>query len=231
MDCWQTGATPYEKIDTLSLRCMNCKLNIDSSKTSNVQELKGFMSSDEELLAESRQGKLAAFQELVEKYQRRMFAVAYGILSNREDALDAVQEALIKAYRSLPDFKGESSFYTWLYRITVNAAIDIARKAGRHEEVEFREELDVDEEKGDFPIAPVSENPAERLVRKELGELIERAILSLPVDQRTAIVLREMEGLSYKEIAEIMKCSEGTVMSRLHYGRKKLQELLEPHLR
>jgi RNA polymerase sigma-70 factor (ECF subfamily) len=189
------------------------------------------MSSDEELVSESRNGRTTAFQELVEKYQRRMYAVAYGILGQREDSLDAVQEAFIKAYRSLNDFKGESSFYTWLYRITVNAAIDLARKAGRHEEIEFREEIDVDEEKGDYPVAPSSSNPAERLMRKELGELIEKAIRSLPVEQRASIVLREIEGLSYKEIADIMKCSEGTVMSRLHYGRKKMQELLEPYLR
>jgi RNA polymerase sigma-70 factor (ECF subfamily) len=188
------------------------------------------MPSDEELLSDSRGGDRASFQELVEKYQRRMYAVAYGILGNREDALDAVQEAFIKAYRSLPDFKGKSSIYTWLYRITVNAAIDLARKTGRHEEVEFREEIDVEVEKGEYPVAASSENPVERLMRKELGEMIERAILSLPMDQRTAVVLREIEGLSYKEIAKIMETSEGTVMSRLHYGRKKLQELLEPYL-
>lgn len=188
------------------------------------------MSSDEELISDSRSGKRAAFQELVEKYQRRMYAVAYGIVGNREDALDAVQEAFVKAYRSLPEFKGESAVYTWLYRITVNSAIDIARKRGRHEQVEFREEIDVEEEKGEYPVASSTENPVERLMRKELGEVIEKAILSLPVDQRTAIVLREIEGLSYKEIAQVMGTSEGTVMSRLHYGRKKLQELLEPYL-
>ncbi|RJP18522.1 MAG: sigma-70 family RNA polymerase sigma factor [Candidatus Abyssobacteria bacterium SURF_5] len=205
-------------------------LNNGSFKPSNEQELKNFMSSDEELIAETRGGNRASFQELVEKYQRRMYSVAYGILGNREDALDAVQEAFIKAYRSLPEFKGQSTFYTWLYRITVNAAIDLARKAQRHEEVEFREEIEVVEEKGDYPVAAQSENPSERLMRKELGELIEKAIALLPVEQRTAVVLREIEGLSYREIAGIMKCSEGTVMSRLHYGRKKLQELLEPHL-
>jgi len=188
------------------------------------------MSSDEELIAQSREGERAAFQELVEKYQRRMYTVAYGILGNREDALDAVQEAFLKAYRSMRDFKGESSFYTWLYRITTNAAIDILRKSGRHEQVEFREEIDLEEEKGEFPVARSSSTPAEQLIQKELGEQIEGAILTLPVEQRTAILLREVEGLSYREIAEIMKCSEGTVMSRLYYGRKKLQELLKPHL-
>lgn len=188
------------------------------------------MTSDEELVKQVRQGDRAAFQALVEKYQRRMYAVAYGLLGNREDALDAVQDAFVKVYRSLNRFKGESSFYTWLYRITVNSAIDLGRKHGRREEVEFREEIEPDEEKGEFPVAPASENPAESLMQKETGELIERAIEQLPPDQRTAIVLREIEGLSYKEIARVMGCSEGTVMSRLHYGRKKLQEMLGPHL-
>jgi RNA polymerase sigma-70 factor (ECF subfamily) len=188
------------------------------------------MPSDEELIERIRQGEREAYQVLVEKYQQRMYAVAYGLLGNREDALDTVQEAFVKAYRSLAKFKGESSLYTWLYRITVNAAIDLERKAGRREEVEFRDEIEPDEEKGEYPAAPLSESPAERLMRKELGGLIDDAIQKLPSEQRTAIVLREIEGLSYKEIAGIMKCSEGTVMSRLHYGRKKLQELLGPHL-
>lgn len=189
------------------------------------------MPPDEELVKQVRQGDRAAFRALVEKYQRRMYAVAYGLLGNREDALDAVQNAFIKMHRSLGKFKGEASFYTWLYRITVNSAIDLGRKQGRRDEVEFREELEPDEEKGEFPISPSTENPAEQVMRKELGEQIEEAIKQLPDEQRAAIVLREVEGLSYKEIARVMKCSEGTVMSRLHYGRKKLQEILGPYLK
>jgi len=188
------------------------------------------MPSDEELIARIRRGDHAAYQVLVEKYQQRIYAVTYGLLGNREDALDAMQEAFIKAYRSLDRFKGKSGFYTWLYRIATNAAIDLGRKTSRRDEVEFREEIDADEEKGDYPIAPATENPADELMRKELGELIEEAIGELPPEQRTAIVLREIEGLSYREIAKVMKCSQGTVMSRLHYGRKRLQELLGPHL-
>jgi len=188
------------------------------------------MPSDEVLIEKTRRGDQAAFQALVEKYQRRIYAVAYGLLGNREDALDAVQEAFIKVYRSLDRFKGKSSFYTWLYRIATNTAIDLGRKASRREQIEFREEIEADEEKGDYPVAPTSEDPASALMKKELGDLIEKAIQKLPPEQRTAIVLREIEGLSYREIAKVMRCSQGTVMSRLHYGRKKLQELLEPHL-
>ncbi len=188
------------------------------------------MLSDEQLIERIRQGDSTAFQALVEKYQRKLYAVAYGLLGNREDALDSVQEAFVKAYRSLDRFKGESSFYTWLYRITVNAAIDIGRKQDRRNEVEFLEEVEPGEEKGEYPVASPGETPAEQLMRKELGALIEDAIQQLPPEQRTAIVLREIEGLSYREIAKLMRCSEGTVMSRLHYGRKKLQEILGPHI-
>lgn len=188
------------------------------------------MPSDEELVEKIRQGDRTAFRTLVEKYQRRIYAVAYGLLGNREDALDAVQEAFIKAYRSLEGFKGKSSFYTWLYRIAANTAIDLGKKGSRREEVEFREEIEANEEKGNYPIAPTSKDPASELMKKELGALIEDAIQKLPPEQRTAIVLREIEGLSYREIAKVMRCSQGTVMSRLHYGRKKLQELLGPHL-
>ncbi len=188
------------------------------------------MPSDAELIERTRRGDRAAFQELVEKYQRRIYAVAYGLLGNREDALDAVQEAFIKAYKSIDRFKGKSGFYTWMYRIATNAAIDLGRKQSRRDEVEFREEIEADEERGSYPVAPASESPAGKLMKKELGELIDDAIQQLPEDQRTAVVLREIEGLSYREIAKVMKCSQGTVMSRLHYGRKKLQELLRPHL-
>jgi RNA polymerase sigma-70 factor (ECF subfamily) len=106
----------------------------------------------------------------------------------------------------------------------------LGRKESRRGEVEFHEEIEPDEEKGNYPVSPASEDPADQLMRKELGGLIEDAIQKLPPEQRTAIVLREIEGLSYREIAKVMQCSQGTVMSRLHYGRKKLQELLGPHL-
>jgi RNA polymerase sigma-70 factor (ECF subfamily) len=188
------------------------------------------MLSDKELVVRARGGDRMAFQSLVEKYQKRVYAVTYGLLGNRESALDAVQETFIKAYRSLGSFKGKSSFYTWLYRIAVNASIDLGRKEAHRDEIEFRDELEQDMETGDYPVTPSAEDPAGELMKKELGDAIEKAIGQLPPEQRSAIVLREVEGLSYKEIAETLQCSEGTVMSRLHYGRKRLQEILKPYL-
>ena len=171
-------------------------------------------------------GDQAAYKVLVERYQAKVFAVAYGVLHNREDAREVAQEAFIKAYRNLPGFRRDASFYTWIYRITVNLGIDFQRRAYRKRETELDEARitpDAAHHTGPRPAA----TPRQNLERKQLAQQIHSAIDMLPADQRTAIVLREIEGLSYKEIAEAMGCAEGTVMSRLFYGRKKLQEILK----
>ncbi len=181
---------------------------------------------DRQLVERTQEGDQEAYRVLVERYQGRIFAVAYGLLHNREDAREVTQEAFIKAFRNLSGFRRDSSFYTWLYRITVNLGIDFRRKAYRN-----RETGNLDETRlGPDIVAPTSPrplgNPGKSLERKELRERIRAAIDQLPDEQKTVIILREVEGLSYKEIAETMDCAEGTVMSRLFYARKKLQVLL-----
>ncbi len=183
-------------------------------------------SEDRELVTAVLAGDQGAYRVLVERYQSRIFAVAFGLLHNSEDAREVAQEAFIKAYRNLKSFRQDSSFYTWLYRITVNLGIDLRRRAYRQRETELDEtRLTPDEahHTGPRPMA----NPGQSLERKQLGGRIQAAIDTLPEDQKTAIVLREIQGLSYKEIAEAMDCAEGTVMSRLFYARKKLQEILK----
>ncbi len=172
------------------------------------------------------QNDQAAYRLLVERYQGKIYAVAYGVLQNREDAREVTQEAFIKAYRNLPGFRRDSSFYTWLYRITVNLAIDFRRKAYRGRETALDEARITPEDAHHTGPRPLA-TPSQNYDRKQLGTKIRKAIDSLPHDQRTAIVLREIQGLSYKEIAETMGCAEGTVMSRLYYGRKKLQSILK----
>lgn len=167
-----------------------------------------------------------AYRLLVEKYQGKIYAVAYGVLHHREDAREVAQEAFIKAYRNLPGFRLDSSFYTWLYRITVNLAIDFRRKAYRGRETALDETRITPEDAHHTGPRPLA-TPSQNYDRKQLGAKIKTAIDSLPQDQRTAIVLREIQGLSYSEIAETMGCAEGTVMSRLYYGRKKLQSILK----
>lgn len=185
---------------------------------------------DQFLVERAQRGDKDAFRQLVVAYQERLFTVVRGMVRNQEDAQDITQDVFIKAYASIGSFQGQSSFYTWLYRIAVNMTIDYRRRKGRRQESSFDEKIDPDAAEGaELPDARVL-SPQRAYLDKELGGKIRQAMESLPEDQRTAIVLRELEGLSYKEIADMMECSQGTVMSRLFYGRKKLQEILKDFL-
>jgi RNA polymerase sigma-70 factor (ECF subfamily) len=168
-------------------------------------------------------GESEVFGELVERYQQRVYTVVVGMVHRREDALDLAQEIFVKAYHSLKYFRGDSSFYTWLYRIAVNVVIDFRRKGKGIKPFSYEDGL-VGEMAGGM--AP----PDQQVMTHELRQALHRALASLPHEQQAAIILRELEGLSYQEIADVVQCSIGTVMSRLHYARKRLQELLKPFL-
>jgi RNA polymerase sigma-70 factor (ECF subfamily) len=165
----------------------------------------------------------------VERYQARAYRLALRILRSEDAARDAVQEAFVKAYGSLARFEGRSSFFTWFYRLVTNQCIDMQRRERALRRVEWRggEAL----EDGLPPAAleseaPVSDLPMEALERKELRGQIARAIDELPDDSRETLLLREVDGLSYAEIAEVQGIPRGTVMSRLHYARRRVQEAL-----
>lgn len=189
------------------------------------------------LLERAQAGDLAAYGELVRRYQSRVVTVAYGILRNREDAEDVVQEGFLKAYRNLNNFRGQSSFYTWLYRIVFNLSIDLSRKKYRRTEVNSGDSLQVDAHlarnaterggsgTGDVIIGRMA-GPDEELSRGELRGKINQAMESLSDDHRSVIMLREVDGLSYAEIADVVGCTKGTVMSRLHHARRRLQKIL-----
>lgn len=184
------------------------------------------MEQDEaKFIALCQGGDPNALRELFDRYHKKVYRVAYGMVRHREDALDIVQEVFIKLYRSIKGFKGESRLSTYLYRMTVNTSIDHIRKMGRPGV------SSLEEEEGFQPPEDGEKRPDRIFLYKELEGKVNEALARIPPDQRTAIVLREVEGLSYDEMAETMKCSVGTVMSRLHYGRKKLQELLKGYLR
>ncbi len=186
--------------------------------------------SDSELVRECRRGKKDAFRELVERYQRKILSVAVGMLQNQDDALEVTQEAFVKAYRNLDGFKGESSFYTWLYRIVVNLAIDRRRRDRRHGTVSLEDRPGGGEDlEADLPSQRLSD-PYQQAKSRELGDRLRGAIAELTPDQKAVILLREVEGLSYDEISNVMQCPKGTVMSRLHYARKALQEKLKDYL-
>jgi len=182
-------------------------------------------SSDWELVQKCQAGEIGAFQELVSRYHQKIYVVIVGLLRNREDALDVAQETFFRAYRKIKSFQGGSSFYTWLYRIAVNMAIDLQRRQKRNP-LDFRETMDgLFEEQNE-----VARDPFSDVHDRELREKLVSAINDLTPEHKAVIILRTVEGLSYKDIGEILGCSEGTVMSRLHYARKKLQEKLSAFL-
>jgi RNA polymerase sigma-70 factor (ECF subfamily) len=193
------------------------------------------------LVADSRAGNRHAYQQLVERHQERLFVVAYDIMKNREDAEDVVQEAFVKAFFSLDKFKGESSIFSWLYRITFNMALDLKRKLKRRggHHVEYKEQRNVSSDSSDDSPASTPaeamesaigsgkiESPFEALARKETGERLDEVFSGLSEEHREVITLREIDGLDYDEIAHRLEIPRGTVMSRLFYARKTLQKAL-----
>ena len=189
--------------------------------------------SDLNLVKRVRNGDKGAFRELVERYQRKVFSIAYGMVNNREDAMDLVQESFLKVHNNLGRFEGSSSFYTWLYRIVVNVCIDHIRKTGRRIKVDYDDHILRDGNvEGDDRIRPsvLNVDPVKAQGRKELLEKIRSALDELSPIHKEAIVLRELQGLSYEEMANVMGVSKGTVMSRLHHARKNLQALLQDYV-
>ena len=179
---------------------------------------------DEELVAAFQAGDEQAFVVIVTRYKHRLARLANSVVRNEEDALDIVQEALIKVYKNLKSFRSSSTLYTWLYRVVMNHAID---KVRRRAKVAVESTSDMLYE---LPDSVDTSRPDKEALRTELREKIFAAVDTLPVKQKKVILLREVEGLSYKEIAQVTGCSEGTVMSRLYYGREQLRKLLEPYL-
>ncbi len=192
------------------------------------------MAKDErQLVRRAKHGDEKAFRTLMERYRRKVFSIAYGMVHDSEAAYDISQEVFVKVYRYLGSFQGTSSFYTWLYRISVNLSIDWLRKQGRHDLVDFDDTLLRREPDGAealvVPTVPDGD-PLKALNRKELRGQIEKAFGSLSEKHRAVLLLREVEGLSYEEIARALKIHKGTVMSRLHHARRNLQRALRGYL-
>lgn len=177
--------------------------------------------TEAELIQQARDGDTQAFGILVERYQRRVVGVAMAVVHNQDDALELAQETFIRAYENLGKFESRSSFSTWLYRIAANISIDFRRREGRHIVLRGEEgehELDrLPSERGDSFLESA---------RGELGRRLQRALQELTPEHRTVILLREVEGLSYDEISEVLQSPRGTVMSRLHYARDRLRTIL-----
>ncbi len=181
-----------------------------------------------ELVAKAQMGDTGAFNELVSRYRTRAYAMIYNMVRNEQDAWDLAQDGFVKAWKSIGRFRGQSSFFTWLYRILMNVTIDWTRRKQIESGTEFDDAHGLREIAPGAVTAPKDElQPAVKLSDKEIRARIDAAIERLSPEHRQAITLREIEGLEYQEIADMMDCSIGTVMSRLFYARKKLQTMLK----
>jgi RNA polymerase sigma-70 factor (ECF subfamily) len=186
---------------------------------------------DAALVERCRAGDVTAFEPLVEKYRQRVWRLAYNLLRDREEAWDVAQEAFIRAYQALSSFRGQSAFYTWLYRIVMNVAADRARSRGARGRAFGTER--VPEEDWDRVLPDRQEGteaPDAKAARLEQRQKIMQALDTLPEHHRKIVMLSDLEGLSYREIADTLEIPMGTVMSRLHNARKRLREALKPLL-
>ena len=186
---------------------------------------------DTELVSRARENDMAAYDELIRRYQERVYATVYHMTSNHDDANDLVQESFIKGFRALKSFKGDSSFYTWIYRIAVNRTINFLKKRGRRSFLSLND-LDSNVENNPELVSLVSENtPRRDAGLTELQEKLNEAMQKLSEPHRMVVVLHDIQGLSHDEISGIMECNVGTVRSRLFYARQQLQAHLADYLK
>jgi RNA polymerase sigma-70 factor (ECF subfamily) len=199
-------------------------MNRRRRRPSNTEERREEAKQDSALVDQVRRGDEQAFRRLVERHHRRAFAIAVALVRDEQDALEVVQEAFLKVHRGLHRFHGGSSFFTWLYRIVTNVAIDHMRKPARRD-------AELTEAHGFSGVAPLVSggdvgDPSWAARQSELRQRIERELAALPPSHRGVIMMREVEGMSYEEMADAMQVSKGTIMSRLFHARQKLQRAL-----
>src|SRR6188474_599936 len=185
---------------------------------------------DETLVRAAQRGNMVAFEELVARHRDKIYARAYTMMRNEDEAVDLSQEAWVKGWQRLVQFQGESSFTTWMTRIVINLCLDQLRKKKR-QRAESIEEMDEESGGVERQMPVVTVNPTEGLERSELRQRIDQALTQLSYEHRTVLILHEFEELEYKEIAKRMQCSIGTVMSRLFYARRKMAALMASYKR
>jgi len=184
---------------------------------------------DRELVRRVQRGERDAFDVLVLKYQHKLMKLISRYIRDPSEVLDVAQESFLKAYRALPNFRGESAFYTWLYRIAINTAKNHLVSQGRRPPDADVDSTDAEQLEGESDLKDYG-TPERQLLKEEIRATVEKAIEELPQDLKTAITLRELEGLSYEEIAEAMDCPIGTVRSRIFRAREAINRRLEPLL-
>ncbi len=205
-------------------------VNTRVSEASNTKQARiREAEEDRALIAKAQDGDKVAFRQLVERHQRRAFAIALALVRDENDARELVQEAFLRVYKGLNNFQGGSSFFTWLYRIITNLSIDLIRKPGRQLTDLDDSRFESDEaQEAQFPLLSRVDgaDPLDVVRRGEIAARLQSALDALPSYHRGVIVMREIEGLSYEEMAQAMGVSKGTIMSRLFHARQKLQKAL-----
>ena len=217
----QPESDPGVRLAPLSaLSAVNTAPGEASNRTARVVESE----RDRELIVRAQRGEAPAFAELVQRHQRRAFAIAFGLVRDEEDASEIVQEAFLRVHRGLDAFNGAASFFTWLYRIVKNLSIDLMRRPSWQREL--ADDLAGEQADALFLARIAGADPEDALRRQELAKVVGEAIAALPSYHRAVIVMREVEGMSYEEMAVAVGVSKGTIMSRLFHARKKLQRAL-----
>ena len=186
-------------------------------------------SIDQQLVERVQKGDKRAYDLLVKKYQHKLISLILRYVKDPDDAMDVAQEAFIKAYRALPKFRGDSAFYTWIYRIAINTAKNHLVAKGRRPTDSQVDISDAEQFDTTHALKEVA-TPERYMMRDEIQRTVYRALQELPDDLRTAVTLREFDGLSYEEIAEVMKCPVGTVRSRIFRGREAIDQQIKPLL-
>lgn len=202
-----------------------------ASDNSSVSSPSSAASEEMELVRRAQRGDMGAYDDLVRRYQERIYATIYHMTSNHEDASDLAQESFIKAFHALKSFKGGSSFYTWIYRIAVNKTINFLKQRKNRTQMSLND-LDFNAEHDPDLVALISDKTPRREVGlAELQEKLNEAMLKLSDDHRLVVTLHDVQGQSHEEIAKIMECNIGTVRSRLFYARQQLQSHLSDYLK
>lgn len=190
-------------------------------------EGRAVMIEEKILVKKAQKDDMQAFEQLVDNYRNKVFNIAYRIIGNYEDASELAQEVFIRIYKALKKFKGRSSFSTWVYSITKNVCYDEIRKRKNKKIVYLDNDIELEESKIKRQLKDEGPQPDEIIEKSEIGEIIQEAIQKLSFEHRIVIVLRDIQGYSYDEIAEIVNCPAGTVKSRISRARKSLKRILE----
>lgn len=209
---------------------MSAPSKAEEVKPSPPEESGQDLEQDVALVRKAQGGDLDAYNELVRRYQERIYGTLYHMTSNHEDANDLTQDAFVKAWQALPSFKGDSSFFTWLYRIAVNKTLNFLKQRGKRYHLSLND-MDVNAENDPDLVALVSDHTPQRNANlNELQEKLNAAMQKLSETHRTVVVLHDIQGMSHEEIGKIIGCNTGTVRSRLFYARQQLQAYLSDYL-